>query len=103
MKTSKTKKKTINKVGKVGRPKGFTNSENKYNKAKVNEAYVDDIISFRSCVLLVIRDLIKSNEFKLLTTDTQYEMKRLVEIGEENQLLFLNIVHEKFSGYRSKL
>ena len=100
MKTSTTKKKTINKVG---RPKGFTNSENKYKKAKVNEAYVDDIISFRGCVLLVIRDLIKSNEFKLLTTDTQYEMKRLVEIGEENQLLFLNIVHEKFSGYRSKL
>jgi hypothetical protein len=92
-----------NKIERVGRPKGFTISENKYAKAKVNETYIDDIISFRSCVLLVIRDLIKSNEFKLLTTDTQYEMKRLVEIGEENQLLFLNIVHEKFSGYRSKL
>ena len=92
-----------NKVRRVGRPKGFTISENRYAKAKVNEAYVDDIISFRTCVLFVIRDLIKSNEFKLLTTDTQNDMKRLVEIGEENQLLFLKIVHEKFSGYRSKL
>lgn len=92
-----------NKERRVGRPNRAMNIINKYAKAKVNEAYVDDMISFRTLVLFVIRDLIKSNEFKLLTIDTQYEMKKLVEIGEENQLLFLKIVQSKFNGYRSKL